>query len=162
MKDDDFVWVTGFFLRDKRNFAAYLDRMAAGKVQREPPLDENMRGLVEALNNLPFLYTMGSGGGELTCALYGVSVYVGSCWATCTVDGSELSGKFLSTLRELFEKFSYAYIKTMSQTSSYSFAIGCSLPGGRYPMNEEEAKKFYREKACFIQQVTELARCFTP
>lgn len=156
MYEDDFVWVTGFFPRDKRNFAAYLQRIAAGEVRHELPVDENVRGLVEVLNNLSFLYTMGSGGGELACGMCGVSVYGGGCWVTFTVDDSELSGKFLSQLRELFEKFPHAHTKTMPLTNSY--AIGYYLPDGRYPMDEEEATKFYREKDSFIQQVTELAK----
>ena len=159
--EDDFVWMTGFFPRDKRNFNAYLDRIKAGKIRREPPLDTNIRGLVEALNDLSFLYTMGSGGGRIVPTHEGVPVYEGACWVTFTVDDSSpRSAQFLTQLEKLLHNIPYAHEELMPQAGPHSYTIGYWLPDGRYPLNMEEAKTHNSWKEVFIEKTTELAKQF--
>mgnify|MGYP001580645929 CR=1 FL=1 len=125
LHENDFIWMTGFFPRDKRNFAAYIERIRVGADSREPPLDENICSLVKALNELPFLYTMGSGGGYVV-ALFREDnlVYGGGCWVTFTADGfSRQSALFVTELGKLLQTYKDAHLKPMPQTSSDSYEV---------------------------------------
>ena len=153
----DFIWMTGFFPRDKRNFTAYIERIKTGENSREPPLDENVRGLVEALNELPFLYTMGSGGGRVMSLFReGMLVYGDGCWVTFTVNGtSPQSGRFVAEITKLLQTYKDAHLKPMPQTSLYSYGVTLAVQE-----DGEEVVAYAGRATARIRNITDFVKKF--
>ena len=167
---------TCVFLKDKAGWHLYLQRVILREIPHELPLDDNVHSLVEALNNLPFLYTMGSCGGHVKTRenmltnpywigkedliFSGYAVYM-SGWFTFTIDGSQRSKRFVEELMKLLQKYRHTDLKNMPQTSPFAYAVILARQEkNQASITKEEAEEFAGQTQDLIQQITELAKRF--
>ena len=166
--------ITRIFSEDKEWFRLYLQQVVAGRIPHEPPLDENIRTVIEALNDLPFLYTMGSCGGHVRTResiivdprwmgredliFSGYAVYTGS-WFTFTVDGLQQSELFVLELEKLLRGRPHAYVKQMPQTGPFAYAVVLAYQEeGKESVTKEEAEQLTGQTSELVEKVTELAK----
>ncbi|TSC79437.1 MAG: hypothetical protein G01um101429_424 [Parcubacteria group bacterium Gr01-1014_29] len=167
------------FSRDRERWQVYLQKVIAGEISHEFPIDANILGLVEALNDFPFLYTRGSCGGHVRTREHilkervlrgfdadmplfsGFAVYAGS-WFTFTVDGSCQQGEqFAADLKQLLQGYQHTYFKNMPQTGPFAYAVVLAYQEeGKESVTKEEAKQLTVQTSELIEKVTELVKAF--
>lgn len=122
----------------------------------ELPLDEDIAPLIYVLNELPFLYTMGSSGGEVRTLKNGYASFSGS-WFTFTIDGSKEGDQFVAEIRALVGGYENASCKTLHSEDRYAVILA-SQPKSSPTIIYEEAVQKQKQTKELIEKIAALAR----
>ncbi len=119
----------------------------------ELPLDKNIASLVHALNELPFIYTMGSCGGHVY-AKDGYAVFHGS-WFAFTIDGSQEGTCFVEELKVLIGKFEGTSCEILQTENKYAVVLA-RQPQNRETIALKEAEHKQRQTQELIEKIAQL------